>query len=287
MAMWNRSKMPSWNSRIRGPSTFHTGYAIVCIDEPLLREITTRLLKRIVTYGLNSPETKYRAIQLQMTPLRTHATLVRAGEAVGELELRVPGAHNVKNALAAIAAADVLSIPLEISLRALRRFRGAERRFDILGEAGGILVIDDYAHHPTELRATLSTARAIYPGRRIVACFQPHTYTRTRDFAEEFGNVFAELANVLVLLDIYPAREAPIPGVTTELIAQTARGGGLMEQYSVSLPGDLCEMLMAVLRPGDVVLTLGAGTVTEASPEILRACTALEQHEAIAEAANL
>ncbi|HZK77104.1 MAG TPA: cyanophycin synthetase, partial [Candidatus Kapabacteria bacterium] len=254
----------------QGPSTFQTGYAIVCIDEPLLREITTRLHKRIVTYGLHSPETKYRAVSLQMTTTRTRATLLRAGEAVGEIELRVPGEHNVKNALAAIATADVLSIPLEISLRALKHFRGAERRFEIIGEAGGILVIDDYAHHPTELRATLSTARSIYPGRRIVACFQPHTFTRTRDFAEDFGTALAMNSDVLVLLDVYPARETPIEGVTSALIADAAKAGGMLEMYRVSSPEKLVRILGNIVRPGDVVLTLGAGTITDAAPAILK-----------------
>jgi UDP-N-acetylmuramate--alanine ligase len=254
----------------QGPSTFLTGYAIVCIDEPLLREITTRLHKRIVSYGLHSPETKFRAIGLQMTTTRTRATLLRAGEAVGEIELRVPGEHNVKNALAAIATADVLSIPLEISLRALKHFRGAERRFEVIGEAGGILVVDDYAHHPTELRATLSTARNIYRGRRIVACFQPHTFTRTRDFAEDFGNVLATNSDVLVLLDIYPAREVPIEGVTSALISNAAKAGGMQEIYHVSSPETLVRKLGNIVQPGDVVLTLGAGTITEAAPEILK-----------------
>ena len=270
----------------QGPSSFHTGFAIVCIDEPMLREITPRLLKRIVTYGLDSPETKYRAIDLQMSALRTHATLVRAGEPVAELELRVPGAHNVKNALAAIAVADVLSIPLDITLRALKHFRGAERRFDILGEAGGILVIDDYAHHPTELRATLSTARSIYPGRRIVACFQPHTFTRTRDFGGDFGKVLAELADVIVLLDVYPAREAPIEGVSSQLIADSVRSISGTKLYSVSQPTDLVAMLQTIVQPGDIVLTLGAGAITEAAPEILRACSMLETESISVEAAN-
>ena len=271
----------------QGPSTFQTGFAVVCIDEPSLREITPRLLKRIVTYGLNSTETKYRAIDLHMTPLRTHATLVRAGEAVSELELRVPGTHNVKNALAAIAVADVLSIPLDITLRALKHFRGAERRFDLLGEAGGVIVIDDYAHHPTELRAALSTARALYPGCRIVACFQPHTFTRTRDFAEDFGKVLAELADVAVLLDIYPAREAPIEGITSQLIVDSARANGATELYSAAQPSDLVSVIGTLARAGDVVLTLGAGTITDAAPEILRAFAPLEAEPIPAEAVTI
>ncbi len=247
-----------------------TGFAIICIDEPMLREITPRLRKRIVTYGIDSSETKYRASNLSQQPQRSRATLVRAGESVGEIELHVPGKHNMLNALAAIATADVLSIPLDITLRALKRFGGAERRFEVIGEAYGIVVIDDYAHHPTELHATLTTARQVYPGRRIVACFQPHTFTRTRDFAEGFGLVLASLADVVVLLDIYPAREAPIPGVTSSLILDAAKSVGPKEIYSVAGTKELPLVLEGILRAGDVVLTIGAGTITEAAPLILR-----------------
>jgi UDP-N-acetylmuramate--alanine ligase len=244
------------------------GFAIVSIDDPMLREITPRLRKRIVTYGIDSPETKYRANHLSQTPQRMRATLVRSGEAAGEIELRVPGKHNLLNALAAIATADVLSIPLDLTLRALKRFGGAERRFEMIGEANGVLVIDDYAHHPTEVRATLTTARQMYPDRRIVACFQPHTFTRTRDFAEHFGEVFAACADVLVLLDIYPAREEPIPGITSTLIADAAKNAGLQEIYSTTGPNKLPALLMNMLHEGDVVLTIGAGTITEAAPLI-------------------
>ncbi len=253
----------------QGPSSFHTGYAVVCIDEPLLREITPRLQKRIVSYGLHSPETKYKAIDISYSTQRTRATLIRGGDVAGEIELRVPGEHNVKNALAAIAVADVLSIPLDITLRTLKRFGGAERRFQIIGEAGGITVIDDYAHHPTEVRATLTTARNIYPGRRIIACFQPHTFTRTRDFAEGFGEVFAECCDELVLLSIYPAREEPIKGVTSELIANAAREHGLNGLYKVDTPEEIPNILSNIVRTGDVILTIGAGTITSAAPKIL------------------
>jgi UDP-N-acetylmuramate--alanine ligase len=254
----------------QGPSTFTSGYAVVCIDEPLLRAITPRLEKRIVTYGLRSPETKYRATNLSFTSQRTLATLMRAGDNAGEMELRVPGEHNVKNALAAIAVADILSIPLDITLRALKRFGGAERRFQIIGEAGGVLVIDDYAHHPTEVQATLSTARQIYPGRRIIACFQPHTFTRTRDFGVGFGEAFAANADVLVLLDIYPAREEPIEGVTSNLISDAATAAGMTEIHRAKSPKELPEIIGNIVRPGDVILTIGAGTITNAAPEILQ-----------------
>jgi UDP-N-acetylmuramate--alanine ligase len=253
----------------QGPSTFQTGFAIVCIDEPALRAITPRLEKRIVAYGMHSPDAKYRAIEASYSAQRTKATVLRGGERLGEIELHVPGEHNVKNALAAIAAGEILSIPFEISQRALKRFTGAERRFQIMGEGDGMLVIDDYAHHPTEVRATLTTARACYPGRRIIACFQPHTFTRTRDFAEGFGQVFAELADVLVLLDIYPAREAPIEGITSAIIFQAAQDSGLKEGYEISTVEMLPEAVCNIVKPGDVILTVGAGTITQAAPLIL------------------
>lgn len=246
------------------------GFAIVCIDHPALRSITPRLEKRIVSYGLHSSEAKYRATNISQAVGRTKATIMRGSEVVGDLELRVPGEHNVANALAAIAVSDILSIPFETTTRALKRFVGAERRFEKIGEASDIVVIDDYAHHPTEVNAALRTARSCYPGRRIVACFQPHTYTRTRDFAESFGHVFAELADVLVLLDIYPAREKPIEGVTSGLISAAAQASGLAEQYHAPLPEELPSLLADVLRAGDVVLTIGAGTVTNAARAILQ-----------------
>ena len=259
------------------------GFAIVSIDDPMLREITPRLRKRIVTYGIDSPETKYRASDLSYTAQRTRATLVRSGESSGEIELRVPGKHNMLNALAAIAVADVLSIPLDITLRALKRFGGAERRFEVIGETNGVLVIDDYAHHPTEVRATLTTARHIYPERRIIACFQPHTFSRTRDFAEAFGEAFAANADVLVLLDIYPAREEPIVGVTSALIKEAAKKAGLQEIYSASGPNKLPAFLSGIAREGDVILTIGAGTITEAAPVILRELAELQTLEPVAE----
>ncbi len=249
----------------------------------MLREITPRLSKRIVTYGIDSLETKYRASDLSHTAQKMRATLVRSGETAGEIELRVPGKHNVLNALAAIATADVLSIPLDLTLRALKRFVGAERRFEVIGEANGVIVIDDYAHHPTEVRATLTTARQIYPGRRIVACFQPHTFTRTRDFAEGFGQAFADSADVLLLLDIYPAREAPIAGVTSDLIKKAAARAGMQEIYSTTGPNKLPSVLADMLREGDVVLTIGAGTITEAAPVILHDRAELQALESLAE----
>ncbi len=255
----------------QGPQNADRGFAIVCLDEQHVREITPRLEKRIVTYSTRAPEAKYRATNITIKPNKTMATIWRGAEVMGELELGVPGEHNIRNALAAIAVGEVLAIPFETSRKTLKKFVGADRRFQIKGEANGVLVIDDYAHHPTEIRATLTTVRAAYPNRRIIACFQPHTFTRTRDFAEEFGKVFAATADELLLLDIYPSRELPIAGVTSDLIKRSAFDFGFDRTTSISNVADLPAAVQAIAKAGDVVLTIGAGTITDAAPRILTA----------------
>ena len=261
----NRSDSHGAQSAMHGSQ----GFAIVCLDEQHVRELTPRLEKRIVTYSTRAPEAKYRATDIVMTATRTRAVLWRGAEIMGLLELNVPGEHNVRNALAAIAVGEVLAIPFEITKRALKKFVGAERRFQIKGEPNGILVIDDYAHHPTEIRATLATVRSAYPGRRIVACFQPHTFTRTRDFAGEFGAAFAEFADHLLLLEIYPSRESPIEGVTSQLILDAAASLGLSQAELVAGLDALPEKVSEIAKPGDIVLTMGAGSITEASGPIV------------------
>ena len=245
------------------------GFAIVNIDEQSLREILGRLNKRIVTFGIKSLEAKYRASEIHADGLGTECIIHRGGDALGALTLQIPGEHNIKNALAAIAVSEVLAIPFEIARNALATFVGAERRSQIIGEANGILVIDDYAHHPTEVRATLTALRSGYPGRRIVAAFQPHTFTRTRDFAKEFGQVFSEYADVLQLLDVYPAREQPIEGVSSELILNAAREAGMEQSSIIGSLEQLPEEMTRIAKKGDILITLGAGTITEAAPRIL------------------
>jgi len=260
--------------------TGELGFAIVNIDEQPLREILGRLNKRIVTFGITSLEAKYRATKIHSEGLGTECLIHRGGDAVGELALLIPGEHNIKNALAAIAACEVLAIPFDISQKALASFTGAERRSDIVGEANGILVIDDYAHHPTEIRATLSALRSGYPGRRIVAAFQPHTYSRTRDFAKDFGNVFAEYADILLLLDVYPAREQPIEGISSERILRAAQENGMSDCLLVGNLQDLPQAVSNIVQQHDIVVTLGAGSITEAAPKILRV---IKEHGSVSE----
>lgn len=244
------------------------GMVVVNIDEPALRSILPRLTKKIVTFGIGSEEAKYRAKNVSLDALHSTSTIFRGGSPAGTLTLSVPGEHNIKNALAAIAVAESLAIPFEMIAEALSQFRGAERRAQVIGDANGILVIDDYAHHPTEIEATLKALRTGYPGRRILAAFQPHTFTRTRDFAAEFGQVFAAYADALYLLDIYPAREKPIEGVTSELILQSARAAGLDRSQIVHSLNELPVAIGGDATAPDIVITLGAGTITEAAPAI-------------------
>jgi UDP-N-acetylmuramate--alanine ligase len=245
------------------------GFVVLCLDEENLRSITPKLEKRIVSYGLSSAEAKYKAHDIEQKGSKLTATITRGGEVVGELELGVPGEHNLKNALAAVAVADILAIPFEVTKKALKRFSGADRRFQIKGEANGVLVIDDYAHHPTEIEATLSTVRKAYPGRRIIACFQPHTFTRTRDFYQAFGAELAKNSDKVILLDIYPARETPIEGITSELIVESARQSGNIDAQLVSTVEELPSHVKRMAQEGDIILTIGAGTITEAAPMIL------------------
>ena len=184
--------------------------------------------------------------------------------------MRVPGIHNVRNALGAAAAARFLGVGWDQVREGLKRFKGVGRRFQLLGAEDGITVVDDYAHHPTEIRATLSAARTRFPGRRIIAVFQPHLYSRTRDFATEFGQALAAADEVWVS-DVYPAREAPIPGVSGVLVAQATLDAGAEHVFYHPNLSEFAHALMGSLRPGDVCITLGAGSIEFLGGDILAA----------------
>ncbi|NIP57151.1 MAG: UDP-N-acetylmuramate--L-alanine ligase, partial [Gemmatimonadetes bacterium] len=195
--------------------------------------------------------------------------VVEEGRDRGAIRLRVPGLHHVRNALGAAGAARAMGVEWDAIRRGLETYRGVGRRFQCLGTADGIRVVDDYAHHPTEVRATLEAARSAYPEGRIVAVFQPHLFTRTRDFAGEFGRALAEADEVWVT-DVYPAREEPIPGIDGELVARAVeeQSGAPEVHYHSSLEG-LADALAEALAPGDVCLTLGAGSIEEVGPRVL------------------
>ena len=236
------------------------GTACVCLDDPGVRAILPSIKRVVVTYGL-SAQCDVRADDITFNERSSRFTLIYNDSPLGEIELIVPGDHNIRNSLAACAIGLLCDIPFEVIRDGLADFGGVYRRFEIKGEKGGILVIDDYAHHPTEIKATLAAARRGWK-RRIVAVFQPHTYTRTRDFYAEFATSFDD-ADVLILTDVYPAREAPIEGITGKLIADAARDAGHRNVHYVADKDDVPALLKDLVSEGDLVLTMGAGDIWE------------------------
>jgi UDP-N-acetylmuramate--alanine ligase len=236
------------------------GTVVACMDDPGVREILPRVKRRLVTYG-ESPEAALRAAEIRLEASGTTFEVWEGNAwSLGTVRLPLPGRHNVLNALAAIAVGRELSIPFPTIARALKDFTGVIRRFETKGERGGVLVLDDYAHHPTEIAATLAAARQVHPGRRLVALFQPHLYSRTRDFAEGFGRALLA-CDLAIVTDIYASREKPIPGVTGEVVALAARHAGHPNVMYVSDRTRVAGELERVLESGDLLLTMGAGDV--------------------------
>jgi UDP-N-acetylmuramate--alanine ligase len=237
---------------------------VLCADDAGAASLQLPDSAEVIRYGTRSPDARLVGVVETGGAMR----IVFDGAPLGTLTLRVPGEHNRRNALAALAVGLWLGFEFDGLRLGLEGFAGVERRFELKGDAGGVRVIDDYAHHPTEVRATLEAARAAYPERRIVALFQPHLYTRTRDFAGDFGEALAAGADVIALTDIYKAREQPIAGVTSDLIARAAEQFGHPVAWH-GARGDAAAAVAALVRPGDLVLTIGAGDVTAVGPELL------------------
>ena len=262
------------------------GTVVACADDPHLVAVLPRLKRRVVTYGLVSGAQiggtdvelgafGGRCVVYRRRPGGAEGPSEPRSERLGVLELQVPGRHNLQNALAAVAVCDWLGIRFEQVAGALRDFQGAERRFERHGEAGGVLVVDDYGHHPTEIAAVLAAARATI-SRRLVVAFQPHRYSRTQQLLDDFGPALRE-ADEIVLADIYAASEEPIPGVTVEaLAASIARGSGRPVRLAPTLDAVIAEVLK-VARPGDAVITLGAGSIGTVPKRLI---DALRQREA-------
>jgi UDP-N-acetylmuramate--alanine ligase len=249
------------------------GMIVACNDDPLLRRLLPQVQRRTVTYGtrrgsdflIKSEETKRESTTDSRPYSRFHVTYQRKD--LGEFTLYVPGAHNVLNATAAIAVGVGLDIPLDHIQTALDQFRGVDRRFQLRGRVAGASVIDDYGHHPTEIKATLAAARQC-GFRRIHVIFQPHRYTRTRDLMEEFAAAFGD-ADSLFLLDIYAASEKPIEGITTEVLARRIREkSGKPVEYARST-AEAIQAATSAAQEGDMILTLGAGSVSQLGPMIL------------------
>ncbi|MGZ6135638.1 MAG: UDP-N-acetylmuramate--L-alanine ligase [Myxococcaceae bacterium] len=243
------------------------GLNVLCLDHPNVQALLPHIGKRVVTYGTaHTADYRLEGVALEGFSTRFHA--FRREEALGEFTVRMVGAHNALNALAVIAVAEEMEIPLPVVRTALAEFAGVQRRFTVRGEARGIMVVDDYGHHPAEVMATLAGARQAF-GRRLVVVFQPHRYTRTRDLLSEFATAFND-ADALVVLGIYAASEDPIPGISGDALAQAIRSHGHRDVTYVERRADAAAALLPRLREGDLVLTLGAGDVTQVGPELLQ-----------------
>ncbi len=242
------------------------GATTACIDDPKLAALLPRVRHTVLTYGM-APEAAFRLEVLPSSSGRQSQFLVhRKGEALGPFTLSVPGLHNLRNATAAVAIGIQLGVSVNHIAAGLAEFGGVERRFQRKGEVGGVTVVDDYGHHPTEIRATLEAARQC-GFRRILVLFQPHRYTRTRDLLQEFRDCF-QAADVVRVVDIYAASETPIPGVDALALVEAIEGADV--RYSASFE-EAVEQIVRIAGPGDLVLTMGAGNIHQAGPMVLAA----------------
>ncbi len=244
------------------------GSVILCVDEEALQKLLPKIEKRIMTYGLLS-QSELRAVDLSFNRNRSNFKVRYNKKLLGDLNLRVPGVHNVKNSLAGVAVGLELDISWEKIKKALDNFKGVNRRLESKVEVNGIMVMDDYAHHPTELEVSLKALREGWK-RRIIAVFQPHLFSRTKEFCQEFGRSLSN-SDILVITPIYPAREQPIPGVTSELIARAAKDHGHQEVYHIPEKEDVVPFLLKTVREKDVVITMGAGDVYKIGEEFISA----------------
>lgn len=244
------------------------GAAVLCLDDPHVQAVIPNVARRRITYGL-SAQADISAHDITYDQnFGSSFTVLSGVNALGRVALRVPGKHNVYNSLAAIAVALELDVPFDTIAHALNEFAGADRRFQFKGEENGVTVVDDYGHHPTEIKATLSAARIAAPNRRIVVLFQPHRYTRTNDLMDEFASAFNN-ADVLFVTDIYAASEAPIEGVTAEVLTRRIKSYGHKNAEFVGALENAPAIMADLVREGDLVITLGAGSVNRTGDQLL------------------
>jgi len=252
---------------------FH-GAVVACADDPVVARLLPRVTRRVVTYGLAAPEAAVRGVAAEVTAAGSSCRVEQAeaaggGRRLGEIRLTVPGRHNLANALAAVAVGLELGLDFATIAGALAEFPGAERRFQTIGEAAGVRVVDDYGHHPTEIAAVLDAAR-LGPARRLLVVFQPHRYTRTAALLPEFGRALAA-ADEVVLAPVYPAGEEPLPGVTAEAVADAVRAARSIPVHVVAALDEVVPCVAGIAREGDLVITLGAGSIGTVAPRILEA----------------
>jgi UDP-N-acetylmuramate--alanine ligase len=250
------------------------GLCVMCIDHPHVQAILPRVQRRHVTYG-TSRQADYRAKDIRFEGVETYFNAYRKNESLGEYMVRMPGAHNVQNALAVLAAADELEVPLNVVRDAMAQFHGVQRRFTILGQPvlekggkrGDVMIVDDYGHHPAEIEATLAAAQKSFD-RRVVVAFQPHRYTRTQSLFEEFTRAFNG-ADVLVVTDVYSAGEKPIEGATGQALADAIHAHGHHSVRFVQDKKHVKDALLEIVEPGDLVIALGAGDINASARELL------------------
>ncbi len=242
------------------------GVSVLCLDQPHIQALIPFLEKRYLTYGM-STQADYQARDISLRPLGSTFKVLHHNDDLGFFELAVPGVHNISNSLAAIAVARELDVDLEIIRKALKEFSGVQRRFQIKGEAQGILIVDDYGHHPTEVKATLAAA-ATGMERRVVVLFQPHRYTRTQHLLEEFFTAFNQ-ADKLIVMDIYAAGEKPIPGVTGQALYEGIKKHGHKDVSFIPEREKIVDHLATALKKGDLLITLGAGDVWKLGEQVL------------------
>jgi UDP-N-acetylmuramate--alanine ligase len=243
------------------------GFAVLCADHPVVQGLIPEVERRVVTYGF-SRHADYRCSDVRRDGLRTSFVLHHEGRALGDIQLGMPGVHNVSNATAAIAAAMELEIPFVTVQAALDGFTGVQRRFTVRGVQAGVTVVDDYGHHPVEIQATLDAAEGAFPEGRVVAIVQPHRYSRLRDLWDDFCASFNR-ASVVLLCPVYPAGEQPVPGVDHRTLAEAVRQRGHRGVMVADDLEDATRQIAQVVRPGDVVLTLGAGSVNQICEPLL------------------
>ncbi len=235
------------------------GVAVLCLDDPNIQSLIPQVKKRFVTYGLNTPQADFSADDIVHTGIGTTFTVLQRGERLGRISTRMPGRHNVLNALAAVAVAMELEIPFADIAEGFTDFGGVQRRFQVKDEIAGVMVVDDYGHHPAEIKATLAAARAGWD-RRVVTVFQPHRYSRTEALFADFTTAFYQ-SDHLVVTDIYAAGEDPIAGIDAASLVEGIAGHGHKDAHYVGDKDAVVAHLLASVRPGDIVITLGAGNV--------------------------
>jgi UDP-N-acetylmuramate--alanine ligase len=239
------------------------GAAVICSDNEIIRELTPKITRKYVTYGFTGkPDIKASNIKIQEKC--TSFSVIYKNKKIGDVYIKIPGRHNILNSLGAIGVGLLVNIPFSLIAKAINKFNGVGRRLEIKGEKNGIMVIDDYGHHPTEVATTIKSVKDFWPKRRLVVLFQPHRYTRTQNLFKEFGKSFSG-ADIVRVLDIYPAGEKHIKGVSSDLILESLKKNKINAEHFSDL-----KTLLSILSEGDIVLTLGAGDVWKKSEELLK-----------------